>query len=75
MTWHLIDDPDNQPPKDGTAVLLSDSFDANVGRFEYGSWVGLIDGAPVYDALGYPKAVTPTHWMPLPLPPATQEIE
>ncbi len=73
MTWHLIDDPDNQPPKDGTAVLLSDGFDTSVGRYECGSWIGLIDGWPVYDEFFYPTTVIATHWQPMLPPPDTQD--
>ncbi len=79
MTWHLIDDPDNQPPKDGTVVFLWHvtktnpyaSFDSNVkkGRYlpELGEWqVENVGG-------NCPPVVS--HWAPMLPPPDTQEIE
>ena len=79
MTWHLIDDPDNQPPKDGTefqAWLVNDDgehigweprcmFDAK-GRFCTHAGEG--EFLPEF-------WFHPSHWMPLPPPPDTQEIE
>ncbi len=72
MTWHLIDDPDNQPPKDGTEILLADSYSISVGQYARGSWIGRIGGWPIYNEFGEPVTVSPTHWAPMLPPPDTQ---
>lgn len=77
MTWHLITDPDNQPPKDGTVVFVwwphrlntLDPLDSCVRKANY---VPLLEEWRMegYEGI-YPPAIT--HWAPMLPPPDTQE--
>lgn len=75
MTWQPIE----TAPKDGTWVDLwcgeRDGYPA--GRFENMSFRGGEWRHPSFfshsDSYGTPLAAMPTHWMPLPEPPAPNE--
>ena len=72
MIWQLIE----TAPKDGTSILLCVApFEPLVGRFDEAlGWVDF--GADEYDNdrrelwIDSGEKYAPTHWMPLPPPPA-----
>lgn len=68
-SWHRIDDPDNQPPMDGTKILAYDGIGTFTAEWHSCGWTGSeVDGDPL------PSDDLPiTHWMHLPPPPKEGE--
>lgn len=69
--------PIETAPKDGTHVLLWFEWHdlPVVGDFRYGRWwsVHSLGGnLPRPNGMDWEEVMRPTHWMPLPLPPATE---
>lgn len=66
MEWQPIE----TAPMDGSWVLLWDNGRCVIGKWQqivgsYWAWDANASGAPAYEIEG------PTHWMPLPDPPAS----
>ena len=61
MEWQPIE----TAPKDGTAILAWDGICIECIKFRGGLWVTTWEHDEEYSELG-----GPTHWMPLPAPPA-----
>ena len=82
--WHRIDDPDNPPPKDGTCVLLWGIWAGEINGPDdvpsvavcyYSTGKSDFPGTGWWDVDGadaYASWMMPTHWMPLPPPPAEE---
>jgi hypothetical protein len=73
MSWQPIE----TAPKDGTAVLLYSDGDCSVARFDGRNWQVQGDGQNAVRYMSdfgteYLTHDWPTHWQPLPEPPAEQ---
>jgi hypothetical protein len=71
--WHPIE----TAPRDGTDILVWGRYcmDPCTVRWKHEEWEGSWDGMRVIDQSGdfgttYQTITAPTHWMPLPEPPA-----
>jgi hypothetical protein len=71
MAWRLIEDG---APKDGAEILAWDGYDFSLCRWSNGVWSGVCDGMTALASQGSTWTdyiePTPTHWAPLPNPPA-----
>jgi len=66
QTWQPIE----SAPKDGTRILTIDAdFDSHEGA-DVARYTGAFGGAWLDNSKHIPKTIYPTHWMPLPTPPA-----
>ena len=72
QAWQLIE----SAPKDGTRLLLATSEWVADGQYRQDRWwttyPPMVGSRPQYDDAER-TAQTPTHWMPLPAPPRTDE--
>lgn len=69
--------PISTAPKDGTTVMLTGSYWVVAGWFSHSDFLGpdaklgaWVDGDPRHDGRALKGDHAPTHWMPLPEPPA-----
>ena len=69
--------PIETAPRDGTQVLLWGSYNQSVcvGAWRRGGWDAMHEGSRVIESesdfgTDYKKCDPPSHWMPLPEPPA-----
>lgn len=60
--------PIETAPKDREILAFDQQIGVAIIRWDY-TWVAWFDGRMVVDGYGDPEYFTPTHWMPLPLPP------
>ena len=62
--------PIETAPKDGKRVLVTDGFEVCDAYFRSGEWWQYECGDDWYSV-----SINPTHWMPLPQPPTTEETK
>lgn len=63
--------PIETAPKDGASVLMSNGKWISIGFYTATGWGD--DEPPGWYSDDSPSRAHPTHWMPLPAPPASQE--